>query len=173
MRSTSLRLHYWCTGVEDNPWWTYGAQGMQLWFPSTSAGHPMPGDLYAHRAMDPELEFDPEVYPIGISFAEVSIIGKGTGPASPIIGVGLCAGVGSSPRIPLVVCEPDWLASRTRAWVFAQVHPARAWNQDACHLCLAYERVTFSFLNSQPQSPPGVVSLVTRISSSGAATLSE
>jgi hypothetical protein len=49
---------------------------MQLWFPSSTSSHALGGDLYAHRAVDPELEFDPEVYPIGISLAEVSIIGR-------------------------------------------------------------------------------------------------
>ena len=68
------------------PWWTYGARGMQLWFPS-ALGEPVspsaaPAD--ARFATDPELEFDREVYPIGISLSEVSIIGARCGPASPV-----------------------------------------------------------------------------------------
>jgi hypothetical protein len=66
--------------VEENveiPWWSYGARGMQLWFPKTLA-EPVSysaGAVEAHYVTDPELEFDKEVYPIGISLSEVSIIG--------------------------------------------------------------------------------------------------
>jgi hypothetical protein len=49
---------------------------MQLWFPSAlkyltdrNAAPPVSQNL------DPELEFDPEVYPIGVSLAEGSIVG--------------------------------------------------------------------------------------------------
>lgn len=138
------------SGDVEMPWWTYGARGMQLWFPSTlhsgtgptgpslsslrlhrsasnasnvSAGSGREGgrdsrrteevtspggaggggygaSLISHsgglssafgsaggglsslasagtqgQATDPELEFDKEVYPIGISFSEVAIIG--------------------------------------------------------------------------------------------------
>ncbi|KAK9828450.1 hypothetical protein WJX72_000056 [[Myrmecia] bisecta] len=59
------------------PWWTYGARGMQLWFPSSLAG-PLSAetrDSMTMRGTDPELEFDREVYPIGISLAEVAIVG--------------------------------------------------------------------------------------------------
>lgn len=57
------------------PWWTYGSGGMRLWFPSQQdssafVNEPDPLDL-----IDPELEFDQEVLPIGISLSEVSIIG--------------------------------------------------------------------------------------------------
>lgn len=58
------------------PWWTYGARGMQLWFPSALAEPVSPGAAADSRyATDPELEFDREVYPVGISLSEVSIIG--------------------------------------------------------------------------------------------------
>lgn len=58
------------------PWWTYGARGMQLWFPSSLSEPVSPGTAVAARlSLDPELEFDREVYPIGISLAEVAIIG--------------------------------------------------------------------------------------------------
>ena len=57
------------------PWWTYGAHGMQLWFPSSLADPVSPSAQSVSRALDPELEFDKEVYPIGISLAEVAIIG--------------------------------------------------------------------------------------------------
>ena len=56
------------------PWWTYGARGMQLWFPSALAEPLSPG-LAQSLAEDPELEFDREVYPIGISLSDVSVIG--------------------------------------------------------------------------------------------------
>lgn len=59
------------------PWWTYGAGGMQLWFPSSLEEplSPTTRDSMAAHTTDPELEFDREVYPIGISIAEVAIIG--------------------------------------------------------------------------------------------------
>ena len=97
-------------GVE-MPWWAYGPQGMQLWFPS-SLSTPLVTPWGAHRtsrtsttstipppsssssfkdvreggrdkggspvggaSMDMELEFDQEVYPIGISLADASIVG--------------------------------------------------------------------------------------------------
>lgn len=59
------------------PWWTYGPQGMQMWFPSSLAEPLSPSTREAMSTIstDPELEFDREVYPIGISIAEVAIIG--------------------------------------------------------------------------------------------------
>ena len=63
-------------GAVEIPWWTYGARGMQLWFPSALAEPVSPGAAAGSRyATDPELEFDREVYPVGISLSEVSIIG--------------------------------------------------------------------------------------------------
>jgi len=63
-------------GAVEIPWWTYGARGMQLWFPSALAEPVSPGAAAGRRyATDPELEFDREVYPVGISLSEVSIIG--------------------------------------------------------------------------------------------------
>ena len=60
------------------PWWTYGARGMQLWFPSALAEPLSPGGLGSQSlAEDPELEFDREVYPVGISLSDVSVIGEG------------------------------------------------------------------------------------------------
>lgn len=60
------------------PWWTYGARGMQLWFPSSLSEPLSPQSEMAARSVDPELEFDKEVYPIGISLAEVALIGMPT-----------------------------------------------------------------------------------------------
>ncbi|KAL0053131.1 hypothetical protein WJX82_001373 [Trebouxia sp. C0006] len=64
-------------GDVEVPWWTYGARGMQLWFPSslTEPLSPTTRDSMTAHSTDPELEFDREVYPIGISIAEVAIIG--------------------------------------------------------------------------------------------------
>ena len=53
------------------PWWTYGRNGMKMWFDNQILG-PNSDDMIA---ADPELEFDAEVLPIGISLDEVSIIG--------------------------------------------------------------------------------------------------
>ena len=65
-------------GDVEVPWWTYGAGGMQLWFPSSLEEplSPTTRNSMAAHTPDPELEFDREVYPIGISIAEVAIIGS-------------------------------------------------------------------------------------------------
>ena len=67
-------------GDVEVPWWTYGARGMQLWFPSSLEEplSPTTRDSMTAQSTDPELEFDREVYPIGISIAEVAIIGQFT-----------------------------------------------------------------------------------------------
>ena len=68
----------WLTGRDavEIPWWTYGAAGMQLWFPS-SLTEPLSPSIHSSSAsLDPELEFDKEVYPIGISLSDVAIIGE-------------------------------------------------------------------------------------------------
>lgn len=49
---------------------------MQLWFPSALTEPLSPRAELASKSVDPELEFDKEVYPIGISLAEVAIIGR-------------------------------------------------------------------------------------------------
>lgn len=77
----------------EKPWWSYGPQGMQLWFPSTIAeqveecgGHNRRTMIHDEKAallsegtdrimVDPELEFDKEVFPIGISLTDVSVVG--------------------------------------------------------------------------------------------------
>lgn len=64
------------------PWWTYGARGMQLWFPSSLSETLSPRSEAVSKSVDPELEFDKEVYPIGISLAEVAIIGQ---PPTPVL----------------------------------------------------------------------------------------
>ena len=65
-------------GDVEVPWWTYGARGMQLWFPSSLEEPLSPTTRHSMIAQstDPELEFDREVYPIGISIAEVAIVGQ-------------------------------------------------------------------------------------------------
>lgn len=69
-------------GEVEIPWWTYGARGMQLWFPSSlhQPLSPHARDIKARASTDPELEFDREVYPVGISLTDVAIIGE---PCSP------------------------------------------------------------------------------------------
>ena len=64
------------SGGVEIPWWTYGAKGMQLWFPSSLWETLSPRSEAVSKSVDPELEFDKEVYPIGISLAEVAIIGQ-------------------------------------------------------------------------------------------------
>ena len=77
-------LHMEGAGLE-KPWWTYGPRGMQLWFPSTLVDQVeelnyklsanMDDGISTAKGIDPELEFDKEVYPIGVSLKEVSVIG--------------------------------------------------------------------------------------------------
>lgn len=62
------------------PWWAYGGRGMELWFPSSlqeplSPRRSSNGENHTSEVLDPELEFDREVYPIGISLADAAIIG--------------------------------------------------------------------------------------------------
>ena len=52
------------------PWWTYGTGGMKLWFDTQMQDS---GEHFSDG--DPELGFDSEVLPIGVSLEEVSIIG--------------------------------------------------------------------------------------------------
>jgi RAB6A-GEF complex partner protein 1 len=59
------------------PWWIYSADGMHLLFPSTlsaaACGHIA---LQVQQVqLDPELQFDREVFPIGVSLADAAIIG--------------------------------------------------------------------------------------------------
>jgi hypothetical protein len=64
------------------PWWTYGWRGMQLWFPSSLAEPLSPStrdSMGFGASTDPELEFDREVYPIGISLSDVAILGEAAG----------------------------------------------------------------------------------------------
>eukprot|EP00850_Spirogloea_muscicola_P003181 SM000012S25443 [mRNA] locus=s12:1087565:1095716:- [translate_table: standard] len=74
--------HFWLTQgrpeeeaalIEEVPWWAYGHRGMQVWYPSSDA------DTSAHSAslqqLDPELDFDREVYPVGVSPAAGVIVG--------------------------------------------------------------------------------------------------
>ncbi len=72
-----VHCHYAGLDQDDDveiPWWTYGARGMQLWFPK-ALSEPLSASSPIHYATDPELEFDREVYPIGVSLSEVSIVG--------------------------------------------------------------------------------------------------
>uniref|UniRef100_A0A061S7S9 Protein ric1 n=1 Tax=Tetraselmis sp. GSL018 TaxID=582737 RepID=A0A061S7S9_9CHLO len=64
------------------PWWAYGARGMQLWYPSSIAEPSTPtsvgtavASFQPNGTPDPELEFDREVYPVGISLADAAIVG--------------------------------------------------------------------------------------------------
>ena len=59
------------------PCWTYGPDGIRLWFVSDSLKQQGQGNSNSivQSDLDPELEFDQEVLPIGISLSAVSIIG--------------------------------------------------------------------------------------------------
>eukprot|EP00250_Pteridium_aquilinum_P014754 c22181_g1_i1 orf=80-2449(+) len=64
--------HFWVTYkqpdgeanlIEEVSWLAYGHHGMQAWYPSTGAD---PYQLQDFLQLDPELEFDREVYPLGL-----------------------------------------------------------------------------------------------------------
>lgn len=74
--------HFWLTQgrdkeeaalIEEVPWWAYGHRGMQVWYPSTHTDASTPGADLQH--LDPELDFDREVYPLGVSPAAGVIVG--------------------------------------------------------------------------------------------------
>lgn len=74
MQNTSRRMG----GVHmEMPWWIYSSAGMHLLFPSTLAAEGSSHlDLQVLQVqLDPELQFDPEVFPVGISLADAAIIG--------------------------------------------------------------------------------------------------
>jgi hypothetical protein len=67
--------YYWIPEFEDsnveNPWWwTYGSKGMTLW-----RGTACDQTVDEASVRDPELGFDNEVIPIGISFEDMSVVG--------------------------------------------------------------------------------------------------
>lgn len=72
------------------PWWIYSSAGMHLLFPSTlcAEGSNQLDLQVLQEQLDPELQFDPEVFPVGISLADAAIIGmtqrlkRGTSTAS-------------------------------------------------------------------------------------------
>lgn len=64
--------HFWVTYkqpdgeanlIEEVSWLAYGHHGMQAWYPSSGAD---PYQLQDFLQLDPELEFDREVYPLGL-----------------------------------------------------------------------------------------------------------
>lgn len=67
------------------PWWIYSSRGMQLLFPSTLTHLPTGSSALGargsgaagapHMHLDQELQFDREVFPIGVSLADAAIIG--------------------------------------------------------------------------------------------------
>ncbi|KXZ55895.1 hypothetical protein GPECTOR_2g1446 [Gonium pectorale] len=60
------------------PWWLYGPAGMQLCFPSSLTAPQSPHSFIMapyKEGHDIELEFDQEVYPVGISLADDAIVG--------------------------------------------------------------------------------------------------
>eukprot|EP00898_Chlorokybus_atmophyticus_P004519 jgi/Chlat1/5068/Chrsp33S08959 len=71
--------HFWVTAgrsqpeasAAERPWWAYGHRGMQLWYPSS----PDTSSSDSLFQQDPELEFDREVYPLGVSTAAGVIVG--------------------------------------------------------------------------------------------------
>ncbi|CAI7744404.1 unnamed protein product, partial [Closterium sp. NIES-53] len=59
--------------IEEVPWWAYGHRGMQVWYPSLY--HDAAGQPAEVQQLDPELDFDREVYPLGVSPAAGVIVG--------------------------------------------------------------------------------------------------
>jgi hypothetical protein len=64
----------------DVPWWVYTASGMHLVFPSSLAEYSADTLLGstlrdASQQRDPELQFDREVFPVGVSLADAAVVG--------------------------------------------------------------------------------------------------
>lgn len=83
VRAPSLRRGGAGTRIE-MPWWLYSSRGMHLLFPSTLARLPAGASALSarggaagapHMHLDQELQFDREVFPIGVSLADAAIIG--------------------------------------------------------------------------------------------------
>ncbi|KAH9536131.1 hypothetical protein CY35_17G090800 [Sphagnum magellanicum] len=58
--------------IKEVPWWAYGHRGMQVWYPSSTADTSQAHELLQ---LDPELDFDQEVYPLGLCPAPGVIVG--------------------------------------------------------------------------------------------------
>uniref|UniRef100_A0A7I4D4R9 RIC1 C-terminal alpha solenoid region domain-containing protein n=1 Tax=Physcomitrium patens TaxID=3218 RepID=A0A7I4D4R9_PHYPA len=58
--------------VKEDPCWAYGPQGMQVWYPSSTSNVVQSPSV---RQLEPELDFDREVYPLGLSPAAGIIVG--------------------------------------------------------------------------------------------------
>lgn len=65
-RQNLMNVHPVAAG--DIPWWLYGPGGMQVYFPEGGAGAGQDGKGQG-SSLDAELDFDREVYPIGVSAA--------------------------------------------------------------------------------------------------------
>ncbi|CAM6095693.1 unnamed protein product [Calypogeia fissa] len=59
--------------IKEVPWWAYGHRGMQVWYPSSPADTSQ--DAQDVWELDPELDFDREVYPLGVSTGSGVIVG--------------------------------------------------------------------------------------------------
>lgn len=58
--------------IKEDPCWAYGPQGMQVWYPSSATNVARSPTV---RQLEPELDFDREVYPLGLSPAAGIIVG--------------------------------------------------------------------------------------------------
>ncbi|BBN10730.1 RAB6A-GEF complex partner protein 1 [Marchantia polymorpha subsp. ruderalis] len=59
--------------IKEVPWWAYGHRGMQVWYPSSPADSSH--DVQDAWELDPELDFDREVYPLGLCPGSGVIVG--------------------------------------------------------------------------------------------------
>ena len=118
----------------DMPWWLYGPGGMQVYFPAQGTE----GDKGAPAAPDAELEFDREVYPVG-----VSIGGAVVGVCQRTVATSLGGGGASSARAqhaclfelaargqPVLPCLLRHLISRGAAAAALQLAAARSAEAD-------------------------------------------
>jgi hypothetical protein len=198
------------------PWWTYGARGMQLWFPSslfdpswgrsntttsTAYGNNFGSQPILHtsasyqhgylntsphaassaasarggaNATDPELEFDKEVYPLGISLAEVSIVGmmqrtarSGGFPSKSPPAFSLHPHPESQPVLP---CLLRRLLEQGRA---ADALELATRHSRGPHFARSLEWLLFTTLEADADAPKDVVARRVRFASPKASTAEE
>ncbi|KAH7624062.1 hypothetical protein Ndes2526B_g01314 [Nannochloris sp. 'desiccata'] len=182
------------------PWWTYGARGMQLWFPSSlfdpswgrsnfsgstsGSHHSLVNNSAAAsfaasarggaNATDPELEFDKEVYPLGISLAEVSIVGmmqrtarSGRFPTNSPPAFSLHPHPESQPVLP---CLLRRLLEQGRA---ADALELATRHSRGPHFARSLEWLLFTTLEADADAPKDVVARRVRFASPKAVTAEE
>lgn len=116
---------------------------MQLWFPSSLTEPLSPHSEVAAKSVDPELEFDKEVYPIGISLAEVAIIGGH--PHGLTITVNFAELCSLRPYL-IITCPPVHVD--LQLWAYVARHAMMHWRTISCGTRSASSDLLTRFLSA-------------------------